>query len=51
MNLFPGILVRRKMAVQLHDLPPRLLRDIGLDPGNMPRVPVKGAKAWHGWNM
>ncbi|QLQ18120.1 MAG: DUF1127 domain-containing protein [Exiguobacterium profundum] len=45
MDLILGILVRRKMAAQLHDLPPRLLRDIGLDPAHMPRVPAKGARA------
>lgn len=45
MDLLLGILVRRKMAAQLHDLPPRLLRDIGLGPGHQPRVHAKGSKA------
>ncbi len=44
MNLLLATLVRRRMAAQLHDLPPHILRDVGMDPAQPSRIPAKGDK-------
>jgi uncharacterized protein YjiS (DUF1127 family) len=45
MDLLIGTLMRRRMTARLHDLSPHILRDVGLNPGQTTRNPMKGDKA------